>query len=416
VSGMTRPGRKRPAFLIAVAWLCAGLSAPAGAQGYAWSLPDWTPRPHIPQDNPMSTAKVELGRHLFYDVRLSADRTISCATCHQQERGFTDGQALSKGINQQFGLRSAMSLANVAYSPVLTWANPSLKSLEIQALLPIFGEHPVEMGMAGKEKILFGRLRQDPVYRQLFAQAFPQEARQGARALYTVSTVTKALASFQRSLLSFNSPFDRYRYGGDATALSPSARRGEALFFGEKLECYHCHGGLNFTDNVGHTRNPFPEIGFHNTGLYNVDGRGAYPPQNKGIAEVTGDPSDMGKFRTPTLRNIEATAPYMHDGSLPDLRSVIRSHYAEAGRSSTTSQGSNPLRSQFIRGFEISEDEIADVIEFLKSLTDTAFLQDPNHANPWAQRTAPKDCPARPCAASAGRGPAGPATSRWPRP
>lgn len=363
----------------------------------------------------MTTAKVELGRHLFYDVRLSSDQTMSCATCHQQARGFTDGQALSKGINQQFGLRSAMSLANVAYSPALTWANPNLKSLEVQALLPIFGEHPVEMGMAGKEKILFARLRQDPVYQQMFAEAFPQEARKGAKALYSVSTVTKALASFQRSLLSFNSPFDRYRYGGDTTAMSPSARRGEALFFGEKLECYHCHGGLNFTDNVGHVRNPFPEIGFHNTGLYNLDGKGAYPTVNRGIAEVTGDPNDMGKFRTPTLRNIEVTAPYMHDGSLPDLRSVIRSHYAEAGRSSSTPQGSNPLRSQFIRGFEINEDEIADVVEFLKSLTDTDFLKNPSYSNPWQQRADRKACLVRPCVAKAGHEPAGPAASRSPR-
>ena len=130
--------------------LWGGLTGSA-SDVFRWRLPDWVPAPSVPADNPMSDAKVELGRHLFYDKRLSADQSMSCATCHQQDKAFTDGQAVAKGITGQVGQRSAMPLANVAYLPTLTWANPLLTSLEVQSLFPIFGEHPVEMGMAGKE-------------------------------------------------------------------------------------------------------------------------------------------------------------------------------------------------------------------------------------------------------------------------
>ena len=353
------------------------------AQTYQWEIPPWVPAPVVPHDNPMSDKKVELGRHLFYDKRLSADQTMSCATCHHQEKAFTDGRVFSKGMTGQPAMRNTMSLANVAYLPVLTWSNPSLSSLEVQALIPLFGEHPVEMGMAGKEALLFERLKKEPVYQGLFREAFPEEAQSGEAALYSLSTVTKALASFQRRLLSFDSPYDRFRYGGDQAALSPQAKRGEALFFGEKMECYHCHGGLNFTDNIKHTRLPFPELGFHNTGLYNIDGKGAYPKGQTGIEELTGAASDMGKFRTPTLRNIAKTAPYMHDGSVPTLAAVIRNHYARAGRAGGQALGPNPMRSELLVGFQVSEQEVQDLIAFLHTLTDEGFLKDERLSDPW---------------------------------
>jgi cytochrome c peroxidase len=353
-------------------------------QAYHWGLPAWVPRPVEPADNPMSVAKVELGRHLFYDQRLSADNTMSCASCHHQDKAFTDGRALSEGVTKELGSRSAMSLANVAYLPVLTWANPHLTALEVQALVPLFGEHPVEMGMAGREKELFARLQADARYRELFANAFPAEASQGAQALYSLSTVTKALGSFQRSLLSFDSPYDRYQYGGQKDAISASAKRGEALFFGEKMECYHCHGGFTFTDNIRHQKLPLAEQGFHNTGLYNLDGRGAYPANNVGISELTGNPDDMGQFRTPTLRNVALTAPYMHDGSIPTLQQVIREHYAQAGRAGNTPEGPNPMRSSLIAGFEVSEQEVTDLVAFLNALTDKTFIQNSRHGNPWS--------------------------------
>ncbi|MEQ1535970.1 MAG: MbnH family di-heme enzyme [Burkholderiaceae bacterium] len=350
---------------------------------YHWNVPSWMPLPVVPADNPMTLEKVELGRHLFYDKRLSKDNSMSCASCHHQDKAFTDGLAVSTGISGQIGIRSAMSLANVAYLPVLTWANPQLKALEIQALIPIFGEHPIEMGMAGQEHLLFDRLKADKRYQILFARAFPQEARLNEAALYSLTTLTKAIASFQRSLLSFNSAYDQYKYGNQPSAISPAAKRGEALFFGEKLECYHCHGGFNFTDNIQHARLPFAEQGFHNTGLYNTDGKGGYLANNPGISEFTGDATDMGKFRTPSLRNIAVTAPYMHDGSINTLEMVIGHHYALAGRAGGQKFGSNPLRSELIAGFEISAEEIIDIVAFLNSLTDHQLLRNPRHSNPW---------------------------------
>ena len=370
----------------AVTVLAAASASLLGAvpAAWQWRLPVWVPPPAVPADNPMSAAKVELGRHLFHDTRLSANGAMSCASCHDQKRAFTDGQAFSKGVTGEVGTRSAMSLANVAYLPVLTWQNPQLTSLEVQALIPLFGEHPVEMGLAGREQQLFEMFKGDATYRRLFAQAFPAEAGQGDAALYSLSTLTKALASFQRSLLSFDSPYDRYRYGGQKDALSAAAKRGEELFFGEKLECYHCHGGFNFTDNLKHARTPFPEVGFHNTGLYNEDGKGAYPKASPGIVEFTGEPRDTGRFRTPSLRNVAVTAPYMHDGSIATLHDVLRTHYARAGRAVHAGRVANPLRSEFIAGFEISETEIADLVAFLESLTDERILRDPAHQSPWS--------------------------------
>ena len=326
----------------------------------------------------MTAAKVELGRFLFYDTRLSADGSVACATCHQQVRAFTDGRAVPLGVHGTPGVRSAMGLANVAYLPVLTWANPTQRRLETQALVPLFGSRPVEMGLEGQEQALFARLRADPSYPERFARAFPE-----VHGDINLRTLTHALASFERSLLSFRSAYDRYRYGSDTTALSASARRGEALFFGEELECSHCHGGLNLTDNVQHVRLPDPEIGFHNTGLYNLDGRGAYPTGNPGIREFTGVPTDEGKFRTPSLRNVALTAPYMHDGSIATLEAVIRDHYAKQGKAARDGGTPSPLRDDLIVGFEVSDDDVRDVVAFLESLTDVEFTTDARFANPF---------------------------------
>jgi cytochrome c peroxidase len=377
---------KRWLLSLTAAMLGLALLTGFSSNRFNWSLPSWVPEPWVPKDNPMSSAQVELGRHLFYDKRLSADQTMSCASCHQQDKAFTDGLALSKGVTGEKSARSAMSLANVAYLPVLTWANPQLSSLEVQSLIPLFGEHPVEMGMAGKEQELFSRLRSDATYQRLFTQAFPKDAREGAESLYSLSTLTKALASFQRSLLSFDSPYDRYKYGGQKTAMSTAALRGEALFFGEKMECYHCHGGFNFTDNIRHSKLPLSERGFHNTGLFNKDGRGAYPQNNPGIREFTGDPGDEGKFRTPSLRNVALTAPYMHDGSIATLEQVIREHYALAGKAASGPNGASPIRSSLIAGFEVTDQEVKDLTAFLQSLTDQSFIRNPKHADPWPKR------------------------------
>lgn len=355
----------------------AGLSVPST---YRWPLPDWAPRPVIPADNPMSEAKVALGRALFYDKRLSANQTQACASCHLPAHGFGDGLALAVGSTGEAGKRNAMPLANVAYLPTLTWANPNITTLEQQILTPLFGEHPVEMGMSGKEQLLFERLKADIDYPGLFRQAFPE-----LKGDISLRTITRAIAAFERTLLSFDSPYDRYRYGKQNQAISTSARRGEQLFFGERLECYHCHGGMNFTDNQIHRMQPLGERGFHNTGLYNQDGKGAYPPGHQGLREFTQQAADEGKFRTPSLRNVAVTAPYMHDGSIPTLKEVIRQHYAVKGRAGGGTGAASPLRSQFIQGFQITESEIADLIAFLESLTDPRFLRHAAHQAPANQ-------------------------------
>lgn len=360
-------------------------SAPGSPEAFDWGLPAWLPRPVVPSDNPMTAAKVELGRHLFYDMRLSRTGEMSCATCHRQERAFTDGRRTAAGATGEVHPRNAMSLANVAYSPVLTWANPLLDRLEAQALIPLFGEAPVEMGLAGREQQLFAVLRADPEYRRLFAAAFPEE-----QDPVSLGSITRALAAFERTLISARSPYDRYRYGGELDALSASAKRGEALFFSERLECFHCHGGINFSDTVRHERMAFPEVAFHNTGLYNIDGRGTYPPADTGLHAVTRRLEDMGRFRAPTLRNIAVTAPYMHDGSIATLEEVI-DHYAAGGRILTDGPHAgigreNPYKSSFLTGFTLTRQECADLLAFLHSLTDEAFLIDPRFGDPFAGR------------------------------
>jgi cytochrome c peroxidase len=342
---------------------------------WTWPLPDWMPPPPVPADNPMSAEKVDLGRHLFYDARLSGDGTLACASCHVQAMGFADGRATAVGIGGATGAKNAPGLANVAYLPVLTWANPHMHSLEFQTLIPLFGEEPDEMGATGKEEAIFATLAADPWYATAFAAAFPD------RPEPDLFTVTRALAAFQRSLLSFGSPYDRYKYGGDDSALTQAAKRGEALFFDHRFECYHCHSGILFSDNIQTSKMVEGETGFHNTGLY-----ADYPADAPGLIGITGRAEDAGRFRTPSLRNVAVTAPYMHDGSVPDLGAVI-AHYAQGGRAD------HPLKDGMIQGFTATGTEVADLIAFLESLTDTGFLTDPRHSDPW-----PKGHPA-----SAGR-------------
>lgn len=348
----------------------------AVAKEYNWNLPQWTPKPVVPADNPMSAEKVELGRHLFYDRRLSITGKYSCATCHKQSLAFTDGRRVAIGAKDDLHPRNSMSLTNVAYNPVLTWANPLMTRLESQALVPLFGEHPLEMGMVGKEGEIIERLQNDHQYYQMFIAAF------GLENPVTIDNLTKALASFQRSLLSFNSLYDRYRYQGDRQAISTAAKRGEKLFTSERLECFHCHGGINFSDSIVHERLAFTEIAFHNTGLYNIDGLGSYPPQNTGVQEISQKPEDMGHFKAPTLRNIALTAPYMHDGSIATLEEVIE-HYEAGGRA--TYKGNNPFKSGFIKGFKLTESEKQDLLAFLRSLTDEEFINNPAFRDPCAK-------------------------------
>ncbi|MEL6381308.1 MAG: MbnH family di-heme enzyme [Cyanobacteria bacterium J06626_18] len=351
------------------------------AEAFDWQLPSWVPKPVVPEDNPMTAAKVELGRHLFYEPRLSVTGDFSCASCHFQHLAFSDGKSLPAGATGEVHPRNSMGLTNVGYNSVQTWANPLMQHLEQQMLVPLFGEEPVELGMAGRENELLQTLQSDPDYQQRFQDAFGDENP------VTVRNISLAIAAFERTLNSFNSPYDRYRYGGDASAISDSAKRGEALFNSERLECFHCHSGLNFSDSTRHARSGFTEIAFHNTGLYNIDGSGAYPNNNTGVQEITQRAADMGKFKAPTLRNIEVTAPYMHDGSVATLEEAIE-HYSAGGR--TIEDGpyagvgsQNPLKSSFIIGFSLTDAERQDLMAFLQSLTDETFLTNPKLSSPY---------------------------------
>lgn len=348
---------------------------------FAWDIPPGFQTPWEPVDNPTTAEKVELGRHLFYDERLSGNRTQSCASCHQQELAFTDGRARGLGSTGEEHSRSAMSLANVGYASSLTWGNPLMVHLERQALLPLFGETPVEMGLRDHSE-LSEILREEPEYERLFAEAFPD-----ARDLFTIEQVTKALAAFQRTLISGRSPFDRWAYDQDASALSESALRGYVLFNTEKFECFHCHGGFTFTDHSHYAGKAFFEAPYHNTGLFNVDGEGSYPEPNFGVYEVTLQPEHMGRHKAPTLRNIAVTAPYMHDGSIATLEGVL-DHYEAGGR--TIEEGpnagvgsTNPYQDGLIRPIAMTQEERVDLISFLESLTDEEFLTDPKYSNPW---------------------------------
>ena len=369
----------------ALAWLAAAVvPAQAPVARYQWKLPPGFPQPRVPPDNPMTAEKVDLGRHLFYDTRLSKDGRFACATCHQQARAFADEKGRGLGITGELHPRGAMSLANVAYNPVLTWANPTMRRLEEQALVPMFGTDPVELGLAGLESELLGRLRSDAKYVKLFEAAFPGDAR-----VFTVPNVTRAIASFERTLLSGRSPYDRYRTTFDQSAIPPAAHRGQDLFFSDRVGCFNCHAGINFTQSADWVGKDSVELAFHNTGLYDTDGHGGYPAPNTGVHAVTGDAADMGKFRPPTLRNIALTAPYMHDGSLRTLDEVL-AHYERGGRAaSPTGTGGerrpDHARSPLLRRFTLTPDERADMIAFLESLTDTQFITDPALSNPWLQ-------------------------------
>jgi cytochrome c peroxidase len=369
------------AALFVTASLFATLGAARGHDEWAWDLPKGFPTPRVPADNPMSTAKVDLGRRLFYDTRLSGTGAMSCASCHEQGRAFTDGKARGVGSTGEVHPRGSMSLANVAYVPALTWANPLLRTLEAQALIPMFGDDPVELGLAGLEAQLLERLRSDAQYRGWFAAAFPGEA-----APVSVQNIVRALASFQRTLISGRSPYDRVQ-SGDSSGYSASAKRGEELFFSEQLECFHCHGSFNFSGTVDHVALASPEVEFHNTGLYNIGNTGQFPSPNHGLRDFTQRAEDEGRFRAPTLRNIAVTAPYMHDGSLATLDDVI-DHYAAGGRTIRTGPyagvgSTHPNKSEFINGFTLTPSERADLLAFLHSLTDSTFLTDPRFANPW---------------------------------
>jgi len=351
---------------------------------FSWGVPDYIPLPIVPEDNPVNETMFQLGRHLFYDEDLSGNGTQACASCHHQSMAFAESIERSIGSTGELHPRNAQSLVNVAFNSTLTWANPSLFTLEQQILVPLFGEFPVEQGITEDNKAeVLARISQKPEYQTLFT-----EASGNADESINFEIIVKAIATFVRGINSFNSDSDKFE-NGEANALSDAALRGRELFFSEELECFHCHGGYNFTDSVADSSQLFVDTPFHNTALYNIDGHGAYPETSQGIIEITGKASDMGRFRAPTLRNIAFTAPYMHDGSISTLEEVIRT-YAAGGRNIENGPNAgdgreNPFRDGFISGFDIDENDIQNVIAYLNSLSDFELINNPRFATPWEE-------------------------------
>jgi cytochrome c peroxidase len=322
---------------------------------YTWRLPPGFPPPVVPADNPMSDAKVALGCRLFFETRLSITQAYSCASCHHPELAFTDGRALAVGAKGDSMHRGAMTLTNVAYNPAFTWASDSVVTLERQMEQPLFNEHPLEMGLKRDDRALLEWLGQQEKYAAAFRESFPQET-----APITIANAVKAIATFQRTLISGRSPFDRYVYDDDRAAFSEGARRGMRLFYSDRSGCASCHFGLNFSGPMVHQGKPEQRALFANNGSA-VRG-------DEGLSVETKREQDRGRFRVPTLRNIALTAPYMHDGRLATLEQVIE-HYAAAGKHA---EAVGVVDSQ-IRVLDLNAQEKRDLVEFLKGLTDPQF-------------------------------------------
>lgn len=288
-----------------------------------------------PADNEMTAEKIALGKEFFFDKRLSLDESVSCAVCHKPGLAFTDGLAVSEGIMGRRSGRNSPSLLNAGYFPKLMF-DGELSTLEMQSIVPI-QEHN-EMGMDIKK--LIERLRTVPEYREAAQKIYGRDM--------DAWVLTRSLAAYQRSLVSDNSPFDRYYYGKDEHAISASAKRGWKLF-SEKLYCTSCHPAPHFT-------------------TYKTENNGLYTDyQDNGRFRINNDSTEMGKFKVPSLRNIQITDPYMHDGSMGSLSEVL-DHYARGGNRHVNQ---HPV----IRSFTLTPREKKDLIQFLYSLTDMSFME-----------------------------------------
>ena len=321
----------------------APLPASPEADGFVLKVPQGFPQPDIPKDNLLSSSRVALGRRLFYDPVLSRDSTRSCASCHFAGRAFSDSTAVSFGIEGRAGVRNSPMLANVAYQKKLL-REANLPTLEMQVLVPIQEHNEFDFNLV----LITERLRRMPEYVDAARQAYGRDP--------DPFVVTRAIAAFERTLLSGDSPWDQWFFQGKTDALTESAQRGYDLFRGERLNCSKCHEGFLFTNQQ-----------VANNGLYEV-----YP--DSGRMRLTGLEIDRAMFKIPSLRQVAVTAPYMHDGSLPTLAAVI-DHYDSGGYA-------HPNKSPLVRPLGLSAGEKADLLAFLHALTDTGFLTNPDFRAP----------------------------------
>lgn len=302
--------------------------------------------------------RYRLGAYLFYDKNLSANHTKSCASCHDPQFAFTDGYRRSVTAFGENVKHNAPSLLNVAKLHFFDWANPKATTLEKQMERPLFGTHPIELGLNAHLQEVENYIKRDKRYQVLWRKAFPEDT------LFFERKIIEAIACFEKKLISENSSYDAYRRG-DKRALSDQQIQGMKLFFSERLGCNHCHGGNYFT-NATFSENP--DSVYFNIGLYND--HDSYPAEDLGLQEVTGRKEDNGKFKVPSLRNVALTAPYMHDGSVASLEEVL-DIYRRGGRLYQAQEGAHhPNKDKRIKGFLITEEEKEDLILFLQSLSE----------------------------------------------
>jgi len=327
---------------------------------YQLEKPFFFPQPILPADNPLTEEGIELGRFLFWDKRLSRNNTISCGSCHFPSSSFSDDKSKSFGLYGDQTRRNSMALVNLAWNTSFFWDGRA-HTLEEQLLEPI--ENPIEMDFTWREVVEV--IGADEEYQELFTDAFGSPCVDSIR-------ITYAMAQFIRTMVSADSDFDRATYGPEI--LDAQVQRGLELFLAEGGDpnvftggqrggdCFHCHGG---------SLTLFTDQGFHNNGLDSVF-------TDLGRAEVDGSPLSEGKFKTPTLRNIAYTAPYMHDGRFGTLREVVE-HYNTGGHFSSTI---DPLMKFQGVGLGLSDQDIDDLVAFLESLTDDAFINNPDFQDP----------------------------------
>jgi cytochrome c peroxidase len=333
--------------------------------------------------NMFSEKKAAIGRYLFYDRRLSVNKTKACASCHAQEFSFTDGYDRSIGALGDLHQRNSRPLVNLIFNKYLTAADSTIHFPEQQMSRPMLNDHPVEMGMKGNEASILERIRADAFYHREFESTFGK-----ASDPFTIKNIQDAIACFIKTILSFNSPYDRFSFQHQDHAMNESQKRGMQLFFSPKLNCSNCHGGFNFsTPSIRDGRHNI--LFYFNTGLYNLDTVGSYPSSDQGLFALTRHNGDKGKFRVPTLRNLAFTAPYFHDGSARSLEDVI-DVYDKGGRytahGATAGDGRiSPLKDPSIRELSLNPMERRDLAAFLLSLSDSSICNNPLYANPFKE-------------------------------
>jgi cytochrome c peroxidase len=306
-------------------------------------IPSWFPSMDIPQENELTQARIDLGRKLFYDKRLSRDETVSCGNCHKPELAFTDGIPVSVGIDDRIGLRNTPTLANIGYTDVM-FMDGGVQTLELQAQSPIFTAHEMDFTIAA----FLQRISTDETYADMFQAAYGMEP--------NAFGISRSIAAFERTFISGYSRFDAFEYQNDTQALSDSEKRGRELFLSDRASCADCHVPPLFTN-----------FEFENIGLYTTY-------SDSGRARITQFSTDNGKFKVPTLRNVSVTAPYMHDGSFSSLEQVV-GHFNVGG---VGHANQNPL----VRPLNLTQQEIDDLVAFLSALTDERFLSNVSLTDP----------------------------------